>query len=150
MAGHVPYPVIFLSGINVPHIAATLTAQFILWTSLFCEIGFRFYLYLTIDNNFQSNEIISTKTVFLLALIYFITVVAKLLNYIRHITSALLIFGKALLIPLQIIITHEGVRNYFVTNWPNLLEIYSILNHYLIRLRNFNNNHVHPQNFELA
>ena len=80
MAGHVPYPVIFLSGINVSHIAATLTAQFILWASIFCEIGFRFYLYLTIDLPFQSNEIISIKTVFLLALIYFVTVIAKLLS----------------------------------------------------------------------
>ena len=143
MAGHVPYPVIFLSGINVSHIAATLTAQFVLWASIFCEIGFRFYLYLTIDLPFQSNEVISTKTVFLLALIYFSSAVAKLLSQ-HYLTTILLIFGKVLIIPLQIIITHEGVRNYFVTNMPNFIEIYSFLNHYLIRLRNVNNNHVHP------
>ena len=75
MAGYVPYPVIFLSHgkIEAPHVVATLTAQLILWASLFSDLTFRFYLHQTLPNYLASNEVISTKTVVLLTIVYFTT-----------------------------------------------------------------------------
>ena len=75
MAGYVPYPVIFLSHgqVQAPHIAATLTSQLILWASILSDLVFRFYLHRTLPNFLASNEVISTKTVVLLTIIYFTT-----------------------------------------------------------------------------
>ena len=77
-----------------------------------------------------------------------ITVIANVLKAPSQV-SLFLIFGKALMVPLQIILTHQGVRKYMLGKWPKLLELRSLLNHHLIKLHYWNNNEVHPQ-MELA
>ena len=47
------------------------------------------------------------------------------------------------MVPLQIILTHQGVRKYLLAKWPKLFEVKSLLNHHLIKLRYWKNNDVH-------
>ena len=82
------------------------------------------------------------------SLFFPITVIAKVFKLLPHV-NFFLIFGKALMVPLQIILTHQGVRKYLLAKCPKLLELRSLLNHHLLKLRYLNNNDVHPQ-MELA
>ena len=96
----------------------------------------------------ESNEIISHKTVFLLLLIHLTGVICGLVFKKFIYTGTIIIVGKAFVVPVEIITSHQGLRDYFVAKMlPNFLYITTSLNHLLIFLRrNWNNNaNVHPK-----
>ena len=148
-AGYAPISVkILFRTPSMEVFTATLIGQLISWASLICDCIFRFYLWLIMPLHIESNEIISHKTVFLLLLIHLTGVICGQVFKKFIYTGIILIVGKGLVVPIEIIISHEGVRDYFVAKMlPNFLHITSSLNHLLICLRrNWTNNvNVHPE-----
>ena len=120
-AGYAPISVkILFRTPSMEVFTATVIGQLISWASLICDCIFRFYLWLIMPLLIESNEIISHKTVFLLLLIHLTGVICGQVFKKFIYTGIILIVGKGLVVPIEIIISHEGVRDYFVAKMlPN-------------------------------
>ena len=120
-AGYAPISVeILFRTPSMEVFTATVIGQLISWASLICDCIFRFYLWLIMPLHIESNEIISHKTVFLLLLIHLTGVICGQVFKKFIYTGIILIVGKGLVVPIEIIISHEGVRDYFVAKMlPN-------------------------------
>ena len=110
MTGYVPITVKLLSrNPSMEVFTSTVIGQLISWASLFCDLGFRVYLWLILPLHIgESNEIISHKTVFIIILIHFTGTISGLVFSKFIYTGITIIVGKALVVPFEIFTSHQG------------------------------------------
>ena len=110
MTGYVPITVKLLSrNPSMEVFTSTVIGQLISWASLICDLVFRAYLWLIFPLPIgESNEIISHKTAFALILIHFTSVLCGQVFKKFIYTGIIIIVGKAIVVPIEIITSHQG------------------------------------------
>lgn len=129
----------FLSFINAPplfvivlnggtnfdrNMVSDVIAQFFTLGSILCHLLFRLYLHYKMNTREKSTEVLSTKIVLAIALVYIAT---SIFGIIFGITIGGVVFflGKYFLLALFTLFSHEAIRHQFLVKYPKLKEIIS-------------------------
>ena len=103
---------------------ANLVLLVTMLTSLLSQVTFRCYLLSKMGN--QTNELFSNKSVLIMCLIYFITIVSTLITalylQILELTGIAQILGTSLVMPLQILVCHDNAYDFFMTRHPKIKD----------------------------
>ena len=90
------------------------------------QLIFRLYLKY-VKKNPESNELLTVYFVAILGAMYFFPLVSVLLKWSLEISCYLVIFLHFIVLPILILICHEGTYQYFVGKYPKVHEMISSL-----------------------
>ena len=120
-----PLFVYVLNGKNFDRtIIPDIIAQFFTLGSILSQLFFRLYLHYKMNTKEKSTEVLSTKIVLAIALVYIATTIFGIIFGIT-IGGVIFFLSKYFLLALFTLFSHEAIRQQFLVKYPKLKEIIS-------------------------